>query len=125
MQTQCRLEQDKQIQAELGEKILSRDQVLSIFEQLQRLQRQIQTEFEKDQPKDADGQVTKLSEEKEAETIFELEYKHAVAEAQFFDQMFMDKQIEERAYFFSLKKMDIQNDPKFKAVFAQYSEKEE
>ena len=48
--------------------------------------------------------------------MFELDYKQAVAEAQFFDKLYFDRQIEERVYFYSLKKLDIDNDPKFKAI---------
>ena len=54
---------------------------------------------------------TEGSKEKDGEEV--LQYRQVVSEAQFFDQLALDRDIEERTYFFSLQKMEMQNDPKF------------
>ena len=69
MQTKCRQEMDKQVEEEIGAQLLPRDQALSVFEKLQKLQRKIDEEFRKDEKFD------ELTEEKQAEKLFELEYK--------------------------------------------------
>jgi len=114
MQAKCRQEELKQIEADLGDKVLTKEQLLSIFEQLLKLENQVKTEFEEEE------KVTGV--EMDQEKMLDLQYKQVVSEAQFFDQLYTQRQIEEQAYFFSLGKMDVQNDPKFKAVLARFNQ---
>jgi len=61
----------------LGGKLLAREQVLSIFEQLMKLEKQVRTDFELEE----NMKEAEMSEEK----LLDLQYKQVVAEAQFFD----------------------------------------
>jgi len=62
---------------ELGEKLLTREQALSIFEQLLNLEKQVKSEFESEE----NVKEGEMNEEK----MLDLQYKQVVAEAQFFD----------------------------------------
>ena len=60
MQTKCRQEHDKKEQEELGAQLLSREQALSIFEQLHKLRIQIESNFKKDQNQAKDSSDAKM-----------------------------------------------------------------
>ena len=62
---------------ELGEKLLTREQALSIFEKLLNLEKQVKSEFEAEE----NVKEAEMNEEK----MLDLQYKQVVAEAQFFD----------------------------------------
>ena len=99
MQAKCRQEEAKKIESEIGDQLLSRDQLLSIFKQLLELEKSINDEFAKE--KSIDRKDYSQDEQ------YELQYKQAVSEAQFFDQLYKERKIEERAYFYSLRKIDV------------------
>ena len=65
------------MQMELGEKLLTREQALSIFEKLLNLEKQVKSEFEAEE----NVKEAEMNEEK----MLDLQYKQVVAEAQFFD----------------------------------------
>ena len=65
------------MQMELGEKLLTREQALSIFERLLNLEKQVKSEFEAEE----NVKEAEMNEEK----MLDLQYKQVVAEAQFFD----------------------------------------
>ena len=107
MQERCRKEEEKQIQAQIGGQVLSREIVLLIFEQLQRLEKQITNQFIKELPIEQEEGKEVSTDQLDSEQMFELQYKHDVAEAQYFDKLYIEKQIDEQVYLFSLKKMDV------------------
>ena len=86
---------------------MPREVVLLIFEQLQRLEKQITNEFIKELPIEKEEGKEVNTDQLDSDQMFELQYKHDVAEAQYFDKLYVEKQIEEQAYLFSLKKINI------------------
>lgn len=76
-----------------------------------------------------DGQVAKefkakLEEDKELSLEQEVELQHAqvVQEAKFFDQLYWDKGIDERAYFLYLEQTDMLGDPRFRMLLAKHED---
>ena len=119
MQTKRQQEVDVFLKEQLKDKLLTREQVLSISEQLMKLEQQVKTDFEAEF-----GSEMPESEEEQEKRSDDLQYRTTVAGAQLFDRLSLDDQIDQEAYFFSLKLMDIQSDPKFKALVNKYGPRE-
>ena len=93
--------------AELGDKLLTRDEALKIFEQLQKLESDVRKDV-CEELSISDADFAKLNEDGSvSEALQELQYKQDVAEAQFFDRAFHQNGLEERAYYLTIQKMDI------------------
>ena len=81
MQMKSRQEDMKQLMAELGDKLLTRDEALKIFEQLQKLESDVRKDVSEELGI-SDADFAKLNEDGSvSEALQELQYKQDVAEA--------------------------------------------